>query len=96
MVRLESYAKQVEGYFSAKGLKCVSKSLVGENLAILTCNYAEAVNADLITIMSDSVDKWNVLLGSYAQQMVSKSTVPLLNITPKETNISSGFSTFGE
>jgi nucleotide-binding universal stress UspA family protein len=96
MARLESYAKQVAGYFTARGLKCVSKSLSGDNLAVLACNYAEAVNADLITIMTDSVDKWNVFLGSFAQQMVSKSTVPLLNITPREKNISSGFSAFGE
>lgn len=93
--RLESYAKQVEGYFKARGLKCLSKSMVGESLPQLACNYAEAVNADLITIMTDSVDKWNVFLGSFAQQMVSKSSVPLLNITPKEKYTSSGFSTFG-
>ena len=95
MARLESYAKQVEGYISARGLKCISKSLNGENLAVLACNYAEAVNADLITIMSDSVDKWNVFLGSYAQQMVSKSTIPLLNITPKEKYTSSSSGIFG-
>ncbi len=95
MARLESYAKQVEGYITARGLKCISKSLTGENLAVLACNYAEAVNADLITIMSDSVDKWNVFLGSYAQQMVSKSTIPLLNITPKEKYTSSGSGIFG-
>lgn len=93
--RLESYAKQVVGYFTAKEVKCISKSLNGESLHVLTCNYAEAVNADLITIMSSAVDKWNVFLGSYAQQMVNKSSVPLLNITPKEKHISSGFSTFG-
>lgn len=96
MLRLESYAKQVEGYFTSRGLNCVSKSLIGESLPVLTCNYSEAVNADLITIMSDSVDKWNVLLGSFAQQMVSKSTIPLLNITPKKKYTSSGISTFGE
>jgi nucleotide-binding universal stress UspA family protein len=96
MLRLESYAKQVVGYFNARNLKCVTKSLVGENLAILTCNYAEAVNADMITIMSDSVDKWNVFLGSFSQQMVSSSPVPLLNITPKEKFIASAFRTFGE
>jgi len=95
LVRLESYAKQVEGYLSARKLKCVTKSLVGESLPTLTCNYTEAVNADLITIMSSQVDKWNVVLGSYAQQMVNKSTVPLLNITPQEKFISSGFRTFG-
>ena len=95
MTRLESYAKQVEGYITARGLKCTSKTLTGENLAVLACNYAEAVNADLITIMSDSVDKWNVFLGSFAQQMVSKSTIPLLNITPKEKYTTSGSGIFG-
>lgn len=94
-LRLESYAKQVEGYFKARNLKCVSKSLIGDSLPVLTCNYAEAVDADLITIMSSAVDRWNVFLGSYAQQMVKNATIPLLNITPQEKNIVSGFRTFG-
>jgi len=93
--RLESYANQVEGYLKARKIKCISKSLVGESLPVLTCNYAEAVDADLITIMSSAVDKWNVLLGSYAQQMVKKALIPLLNITPQEKNIATGFRTFG-
>ncbi|MEN8226986.1 MAG: universal stress protein [Bacteroidota bacterium] len=81
--RLESYSKQAVGFFSARKLKTVTKTLVGESLPNLTCNYAEAVNADLITIMSSAIDKWNVFLGSYAQQMISKASVPLLSITPK-------------
>lgn len=81
--RLESYSKQAEGFFKARKLKTVTKTLVGESLPTLTCNYAEAVNADLIVIMSSAVDKWNVLLGSYAQQMVNKANIPLLSITPK-------------
>ncbi len=93
--RLESYAKQVEGYFKARELKTVMKTIVGDSLPILTCNYAEAVDAELTIIMSSAVDKWNVMLGSYAQQMVNKSSTPLLNITPKEKHISPGFSTFG-
>jgi nucleotide-binding universal stress UspA family protein len=93
--RLESYAKQVESYLKARELKTVIKTLVGDSLPTLTCNYAEAVNAELIIIMSSAVDKWNVFLGSYAQQMVNKASVPLLNITPQEKHLSSGFSTFG-
>lgn len=95
LARLESYAKQVNGYFKARKLKTVSKTLVGESLPTITCNYAEAVDAELITIMSSAIDKWNVFLGSYAQQMVNKTSIPLLSITPKEKHISSGFSTFG-
>jgi nucleotide-binding universal stress UspA family protein len=95
LARLESYAKQVMGFFKAKELKTVAKTLVGESLSSLTCNYAEAVDADLITIMSSAIDKWNVAFGSYAQQMVKSATVPLLSITPKEKQIPAGFSSFG-
>jgi nucleotide-binding universal stress UspA family protein len=91
---LETYSKQVVNYFKARKLKTITKTLTGDNLANLTCNYAEAVNADLITIMASAVDKWNVLLGSYEQQMVSNATVPLLSITPKENQMPVGFNTF--
>jgi nucleotide-binding universal stress UspA family protein len=91
---LETYSKQVVNYFKARKLKTTTKTLTGDNLANLTCNYAEAVNADLITIMASAVDKWNVLLGSYEQQMVSNATVPLLSITPKENQMPVGFNTF--
>jgi nucleotide-binding universal stress UspA family protein len=94
-IRLEGYARQVTNYFKARELKSIQKTLVGESLPNLTINYAEAINAELIIIMSSAVDKWNVFLGSYAQQMVSKANVPLLNITPQEKHIISGFSTFG-
>lgn len=93
--RLESYSNQVEGQFHARQLRTVRKTLVGPNLADLTCNYAEAVDAGLIVIMSGDVDKWNLMLGSYAQQMINKTSVPLLNITPQAKYIHPGFSTFG-
>jgi len=95
LARLESYADQVEGYFTKRKLKSIRKSLVGENLSTLTCNYCEAVDGDLIAIMSGAIDKWNVVLGSFAQQMVKSSPVPLLSITPKEKQIPAGFSTLG-
>ncbi|MCK5066117.1 MAG: universal stress protein [Bacteroidales bacterium] len=93
--RLESYSNQVMNYFDTRGLKTTKKNLVGESLPSLTCNYSEAVDADLITIMSSAIDKWNVFLGSYAQQMVKSTPVPLLSITPKEKQIPAGFSTLG-
>jgi nucleotide-binding universal stress UspA family protein len=95
LARLESYSNQVINYFKARELQTVAKTLVGESLPTLTCNYAEAVDADLITIMSSAIDKWNIFFGSYAQQMVKTATVPLLSITPKEKQIPAGFSTFG-
>ncbi|MEA3462234.1 MAG: universal stress protein [Bacteroidota bacterium] len=95
LARLETYANQVINYFKARELKTIAKTLIGESLPHVTCNYAEAVDADLITIMSSALDKWNVFLGSYAQQMVKSATVPLLSITPREKQIPTGFRTFG-
>ena len=93
--RLESYSNQVINYFGTRGLKIIKKTLVGESLPNLTCNYCDAVDADMISIMSSAIDKWNVILGSYAQQMVKSSPVPLLSITPNEKQIPAGFSTLG-
>ncbi len=95
LARLESYSNQVLNYFRKRKLQTVDKTLVGESLPSLSCNYAEAVDADLITIMSSEIDKWNVFLGSYAQQMLKTATVPLLSITPREKQIPAGFSNFG-
>jgi nucleotide-binding universal stress UspA family protein len=95
LARLESYSKQVINYFRKRKLQTVEKTMVGESLPSLTCNYAEAVDADLITIMSSEIDKWNVFLGSFAQQMLKTATVPLLSITPREKQIPAGFSNFG-
>ncbi len=95
LARLESYSNQVLNYFRKRKLQTVDKTLVGESLPSLSCNYAEAVDADLITIMSSEIDKWNVFLGSYAQQMLKTATVPLLSITPREKQIPTGFSNFG-
>lgn len=92
--RIGSYAKQVEGQLKARKIETVQKTLVGDNLATLTCNYAEAVDADLIVIMSSALDKFNVILGSFAQQMVNKSPVALLNITPQSKKLGSGSGVF--
>ncbi len=90
LTQLDSYAKQVERYFATRRIKPTLKTLVGESLPNLTNNYCEAVDADLIAIMSSAIDKWNVLLGSYAQQMVKTTKVPLLSITPNERQMPAG------
>ncbi len=95
LARLESFSKQVINYFNNREIKSISKTLVGDSLPNLTCNYAEAVDAELIIMMSSAIDKWNVFLGSYAQQMVNKSSLPLLSIKPREKYIQGGFITFG-
>ena len=95
LAQLESYSSQVLRYLATQRVKTTHKVLVGESLPALTNNYCEAVDADLIAIMSGDIDKWNVLLGSYAQQMVKSTRVPLLNRTPNEKHIPEGFGSSG-
>ena len=91
LAQLESYSNQVERYLATRRLKAKQKTLTGESLPNLINNYSEAVEADLIAIMSSDLDKWNVLLGSFAQQMVKSTRVPLLSITPSEKHIPADF-----
>lgn len=95
LARLASYSKQAAAYLKVRKIPYVTKQVVGDSLPVLTVNYADAVNADLIVIMSSAIDKWNVFLGSYAQQMLNRANVPLLCIKPKEKHIPSGFNTHG-
>jgi nucleotide-binding universal stress UspA family protein len=93
--RLESYSNQSIGYLKSRKVEYVHHSVVGDSLPQLTLNYAEAVDADLIVMMSSAINKWNVFLGSYAQQMLNKSKLPLLAIKPRPKQLPSGFRTLG-
>jgi nucleotide-binding universal stress UspA family protein len=93
--RIESYSKQSIGYLKSRKVKHVHRVVVGDGLPSLTLNYAEAIDADLIIMMSSAIDKWNVFLGSYAQQMLNRSKYPLLCVKPRSKQLPSGFSTLG-
>jgi hypothetical protein len=53
----------------------------GDNLTDITLDYANRVDADLISIMTEQErNPSNLLLGSYAHQMINKSYIPDLLI----------------
>ncbi|MEX0987455.1 MAG: universal stress protein [Bacteroidales bacterium] len=95
LARLKSYSQQCIGFLNSRKVRSVHHTVTGDSLPVLTLNYAEAVDASLVIMMSSAIDKWNVFFGSYAQQMMNKSRVPLLSIKPRKKQLPSGFSTFG-
>ena len=95
LARLESYSNQTIGFLKSQKIAPVHRTVIGDSLPVLTLNYAEAVDADLIIMMSSAIDKWNVFLGSYAQQMLNRSRFPLLSIKPRTKQLPAGFSTYG-
>ncbi len=93
--RLKSYLNQSAAYLRRKGHKPVIKDLHGESTVTTTINYCNAVDADLLTITSSQRANIAVLTGSFAQQLVAKSDIPVLSITAKEKHVPSGFATGG-
>lgn len=90
--KIEAYSKQVCEYLKERGIKHVKHRLVGENMVNTIIDFALDTEANLVSIMTEQNDGLaNFILGSYAQQMLNKSPVPVLSITPKRTFIKGTF-----
>jgi len=87
-----SYAKQAAKYLKDKGLKHQVIETESENLTTTTIQYAQKIDANLISIMTEQEKTaLNVWIGPYAQQMVHHSPIPVLSLHPKEILISMGY-----
>ena len=80
------YVKMLEKHFDKNEVKYISKYLdVKKNVTLDTLDYAEAVSADMIAIMTEQESSLsNLFLGTYAQQMISLSKIPVLTVRPKQ------------
>lgn len=83
--KLNQMVKQVTDYFDKQGVQYTIKELRGSNLASLTLNFATAVDADLIVMMTEQEPNVSGLfMGPFAQQIVNHSTIPVLSVRPEE------------
>lgn len=83
--KLNQKVKQVEDYLNKNGIPAIKKELKGINLAQLTLNFAAAIDADLIVMMTEQEPNISGLfMGPYAQQVVNHSRIPVLSIRPDE------------
>jgi nucleotide-binding universal stress UspA family protein len=80
-----SYTKQAAEYLESKSIDFVVKSVETDDIVRTTINYSEDINADLISSMTVQLSSTsNIWKGSFAEQLIEKSHVPVLNIQPKE------------
>jgi len=94
--KVKAYAHQVYEFLDANKIKVVKEYFKGDNITDVILDYAQKVDADLISIMSEqSVSLSNFVLGSYAQQMLNKSKIPVLVIHPKDVFVMGSFRTQG-
>ena len=78
--KLHQYVKQVASYIDKQEIPCTIEHLQGDNLTDITLDYSRSINADLISIMTEQEKSVsNLLLGSYAHQMINKSLIPVLS-----------------
>lgn len=84
--RLQNNLAQVESYFSDRDIKTTSTTLDEENgnFAMQTLTWAQGKDADLIIIMAQQEKGLSeYIFGSYAQQIVNRSPIPVLTVTPR-------------
>jgi nucleotide-binding universal stress UspA family protein len=77
--KLDQYAAQVASYLEKNNIPYKITNLQGHNLTDMTLDYARSINADLISIMTEQEKSAsNLLLGSFAHQMINKAFIPVL------------------
>ncbi|PKP21670.1 MAG: hypothetical protein CVU05_06245 [Bacteroidetes bacterium HGW-Bacteroidetes-21] len=94
--KLNQYALQVASSLDANNVAYKINHFIGDNPTDLTLDYARSIDADLISIMTEQEKSAsNLLLGSYAHQMINKSWIPVLLFPAFSLGKSTGFSSIG-
>ncbi len=79
MIKLNNYVSQTCDFFAENSIQHESKVIKGSNSTEMSIQYGKEVGADLISIMTEQDDPFSsILLGSYAQQMVHHSPIPVM------------------
>lgn len=82
--KVEAYAMQAKKYIESKNVKVVRKSEFGSSIMDITLAYAVHVEADMISVVSNSgISSLGFSSGNFAQQLVSYSPIPVLSIHPR-------------
>lgn len=86
LVKVKKYVLQTAEVINKQGVTKIVDSVVeGKNKSKLVLEYANEVQADLISIMTEQEEDFSLnLMGSYAQYMVHHSNIPILASHPRE------------
>jgi nucleotide-binding universal stress UspA family protein len=83
--RVDDYVLQVERYFYENQIEYVKKIIETHQIADATVEYAVSINANLISIMDEQERiPSNLWLGTFAQQMVNHSPIPVLCVHARD------------
>ena len=87
-LNMEVHAKQVKAYLDKYDIPSSIDHRTGDNITDITIEYAKELKADLISVMTEQEKSLsNILLGSYAHQMINKSPIPVLLFPTRQIGI---------
>ncbi|MBC8146478.1 MAG: universal stress protein [Bacteroidetes bacterium] len=79
--KVEGYGDMVEKHFKEYDIKYERETVKSDNPTKTTIDYAKKIDANLLIIMTEQVfSTKNLWLGTYAQQMVNQSIIPVLSV----------------
>lgn len=94
--KLSSYLKQIATYLDDKNVPFVTDELCGDEISDLTVEYANSINAELISITAEKDSGLSLFAGSHAHEVINKANNCLvLNLSPRELNVKGSFRTTG-
>ena len=77
--------EQVVEFLSEHNVACESKLVTGSDLAKMTLQTANELEADLVIIMTEQEPSiTGLLLGTYATKVVNQSKIPVMTVRPAE------------
>ena len=77
--------EQVVEFLEGHGVACESKLVSGEDLAKMTLQTANELDADLVVIMTEQEPSLTgLLLGTYATKVVNQSKISVMTVRPAE------------
>jgi nucleotide-binding universal stress UspA family protein len=95
--KLSSYTRQMTKYLESVGVPYKVEPIFGTNQVEMVLEYSNLIGADLIAIVTDEASAFSGLfMSSMAHQVISKSSISVLNIKPSPVHLPRDFSTFGE
>lgn len=78
--KLHLYAKQAQEYLDKYNVKNSYAENFGKNVADQCIEYAKENGVDLISIMTETESSGSFFMGTYAQQLVNHSPIPVISI----------------
>ncbi len=85
--RLKAYGNQSEKFLNERGVKTTMNSSFGVEVSKSILNYSKELRAGLVMMMADTESK-GLIMGSYSQDIVNNSKVPVMIMHSRDLAIS--------